>query len=156
VGRLALDGDPCLTYANIGVYDTALFANFPRTKLKLLPLFRDWIGRGLASGERYDGPWANVGTPDDLASLDAAIRQRAQSPDDRTMTLTAARFFRPSRFDVIRAAHVAPAIDTLIADARATVERVAADPRPATWNTVVEPLTETLDRIDARGAPCGT
>ncbi len=52
------------------------------------------------------------------------------------------------RFDIVRAAHVAPAIDTLIADARATVESVAADPRPATWNTVVEPLTETLDRID--------
>ena len=79
VGRLALDGDPRLTYANIGVYDTALFRELPRgTKLKLLPLFRDWIGRGLASGERYDGPWANVGTPDDLASLDAAIRQRAR------------------------------------------------------------------------------
>ncbi len=79
VGRLALDGDPRLTYANIGVYDTALFRELPRgTKLKLLPLFRDWIGRGLASGERYDGPWANVGTPGDLASLDAAIRQRAR------------------------------------------------------------------------------
>ena len=77
--RLALDGDRRLTYANIGVYDTALFGELPRgTKLKLLPLFRDWIGRGLASGERYDGPWANVGTPGDLASLDAAIRQRAR------------------------------------------------------------------------------
>jgi len=79
VGHLALDGNPRLTYANIGVYDTALFRELPSgTKLKLLPLFRDWIGRGLASGERYDGPWANVGTPDDLASLDAAIRQRAR------------------------------------------------------------------------------
>jgi MurNAc alpha-1-phosphate uridylyltransferase len=76
VARVALDGDARLTYANIGVYDTALFGELPRgTKLKLLPLLRDWIGRGLASGERYDGRWANVGTPGDLASLDAVLRQ---------------------------------------------------------------------------------
>jgi MurNAc alpha-1-phosphate uridylyltransferase len=76
VARVALDGDARLTYANIGVYDTALFGELPRgTKLKLLPLLRDWIARGLASGERYDGPWANVGTPGDLASLDAVLRQ---------------------------------------------------------------------------------
>jgi N-acetyl-alpha-D-muramate 1-phosphate uridylyltransferase len=77
-GTLALEGGSRLTYANIGLYDTALFGELPRwTKLKLLPLFRDWIGRGLASGERYDGPWANVGTPDDLAALDATLRQQA-------------------------------------------------------------------------------
>jgi MurNAc alpha-1-phosphate uridylyltransferase len=77
-GRLALDGEKRLTYGNIGLYDTALFAELPRwTRLELLPLFRDWIGRGIASGERYDGPWANVGTPGDLAALDAALRQRA-------------------------------------------------------------------------------
>jgi MurNAc alpha-1-phosphate uridylyltransferase len=76
--RLALDGAPRLTYGNIGVYDTALFRELPRfTKLKLLPLFRDWIGRGLGSGELYEGPWTNVGTPDDLAGLDASLRQRA-------------------------------------------------------------------------------
>jgi MurNAc alpha-1-phosphate uridylyltransferase len=74
--RLALDGGTRLTFGNIAVYDTALFAELPRrTKLKMLPLYRDWIGRGLASGERYDGPWANVGTPSDLADLDAALRE---------------------------------------------------------------------------------
>ena len=73
--RLALDVNPRLTFGNIGLYDTALFRELPRgTKLQLLPLFRDWIGRGLGSGERYDGPWANVGTPDDLARLDADLR----------------------------------------------------------------------------------
>ena len=76
--RIAPDGDARLTYANIGLYDTALFRELPRwTRLKLLPLLRDWIGRGLVSGERYDGAWANVGTPGDLASLDASLRQRA-------------------------------------------------------------------------------
>jgi N-acetyl-alpha-D-muramate 1-phosphate uridylyltransferase len=77
-GRIALDGRPRRTFANIGVYDTALFRELPRgEKLKLLPFFRDWIGRGLVSGELFEGPWANVGTPDDLARLDAALRGSA-------------------------------------------------------------------------------
>jgi MurNAc alpha-1-phosphate uridylyltransferase len=70
--RLRLEGDARLTFGNIGVYDTALFRELPRgVKLKMLPLYRDWIGRGLVTGERYDGPWANVGTPDDLVALQA-------------------------------------------------------------------------------------
>jgi MurNAc alpha-1-phosphate uridylyltransferase len=78
--RLALDGAPRLTFASIGLYDTALFRELPRgVKLKLTPLFRDWIGRGLASGECYSGPWANVGTADDLARLDAALRLQSRS-----------------------------------------------------------------------------
>ena len=73
-GRLRLDGAPRLTFGNIGVYDTALFRELPRgVKLKMLPLYQDWIGRGLVTGERYDGPWANVGTPADLAALDAIL-----------------------------------------------------------------------------------
>ncbi len=67
-------GPTMLTFGNIGVYDTALLRELPRgVRLKLLPLYHDWIARGLVSGERYDGPWANVGTPADLAALDAAL-----------------------------------------------------------------------------------
>ena len=51
------------------------------------------------------------------------------------------------RFDAIRAAHVTPAVDALVAQARAAVERVATDPRPATWESVVEPVTETFDHL---------
>jgi MurNAc alpha-1-phosphate uridylyltransferase len=77
-GKLSLDGAAKLTFGNIGLYDTALFGELPRgVKLKMLPLYRDWIARGLASGERFDGPWANVGTPGDLARLDAALRASA-------------------------------------------------------------------------------
>jgi MurNAc alpha-1-phosphate uridylyltransferase len=65
-----------LTFGNIGIYDMALFAGLPRgVKLRMLPLYRKWIARGIVSGERYDGPWANVGTPADLAELDAALRK---------------------------------------------------------------------------------
>jgi N-acetyl-alpha-D-muramate 1-phosphate uridylyltransferase len=74
-GRLALDGMPRMTFGNIALYDRALFDELPRgRKLKMLPLYQRWIGAGIASGERYDGPWANVGTPADLRALDAALR----------------------------------------------------------------------------------
>jgi MurNAc alpha-1-phosphate uridylyltransferase len=72
--RIELDGVGKLTFGNIGLYDTALFRELPRgVKLKLLPLYRDWIARGWVSGERFDGPWANVGTPSDLESLDRRL-----------------------------------------------------------------------------------
>ena len=82
-GDFALEGDNVsladaarLTFGNIGIYDMALFAGLPRgVKLRMLPLYRTWIARGIVSGERYDGPWANVGTPADLAELDAALRK---------------------------------------------------------------------------------
>jgi molybdopterin-guanine dinucleotide biosynthesis protein A len=73
-----VDGPPPLTFGNIGVYDSALFAELPRgTRLKLLPLLLQWIAAGVVVGERFDGPWANVGTPDELARLDAALTDPA-------------------------------------------------------------------------------
>ncbi|MDQ2963693.1 MAG: nucleotidyltransferase family protein [Pseudomonadota bacterium] len=75
-GRLALDGASRLTFGNVALYRTALFRELPRwEKLKILPLFRDWIGRGWASGELYTGFWANVGTPDELAQLDRHLHR---------------------------------------------------------------------------------
>jgi MurNAc alpha-1-phosphate uridylyltransferase len=73
-GRLALEGATRCTFANIALYRTSLFRELPRgEKLKMLPLYRDWIGRSWVSGELYGGVWANVGTPADLAQLDAAL-----------------------------------------------------------------------------------
>jgi len=75
--RILREGTHKLTFGNIGVYDTALFRELPRGfKLKLLPLYHEWIGRGLVSGERYDGPWVNVGTPAELAALDSQLAAR--------------------------------------------------------------------------------
>ncbi|MCC7328235.1 MAG: M3 family metallopeptidase [Burkholderiales bacterium] len=52
------------------------------------------------------------------------------------------------RFDAIRPEHVTPAIDALLADARATVEHVATADGAPTWDTLVEPLEESLDHLD--------
>ena len=76
-GMLELEGDDRLVYGNIGLHDTALFAKLPRlARLRMLPLWQDWIRRRRVSGELFAGPWANVGTPADLAALDAMLRDR--------------------------------------------------------------------------------
>jgi N-acetyl-alpha-D-muramate 1-phosphate uridylyltransferase len=77
-GLLSLERQPRLTYASIGLYDTDLFRELPRrTKLKLLPYLQRWIADGRVSGETFAGAWANVGTPNDLALLDATLRHPA-------------------------------------------------------------------------------
>ena len=76
--RVLPHGRNALTYGNIGLYDTALFDELPRgAKLKLLPLLLDCIHRRRATGEYYSGPWANLGTPDDLARLKTALARPA-------------------------------------------------------------------------------
>lgn len=80
-GKVESTGEPRFTYGNIGVYDTALFGELPRgVKLKLLPLYRQWIAAGIVSGELHTGRWANVGTPDELTRLDTFLQSRAAPP----------------------------------------------------------------------------
>lgn len=62
-----------LTFANIGVYRAALLADQPEQTFKLLPMYQRAMRLGRLSGERYDGAWWNIGTPQQLARLDAAL-----------------------------------------------------------------------------------
>jgi oligopeptidase A len=52
------------------------------------------------------------------------------------------------RFGEIAPEHVGPAIDALLADARATIEHVAAHGATPTWESFVEPLAAAQDRLD--------
>jgi len=84
-GHVALAGDALLTFAGIGVYRPALFddwrtvigdapgsdANPPR--FRLAPLLRAAMARGAVTGEHHRGRWTDVGTPQRLAELDAAL-----------------------------------------------------------------------------------
>jgi oligopeptidase A len=50
-------------------------------------------------------------------------------------------------FDAIKPEHIAPAVDALLAQARAAVARATAADRPATWDAVVEPLDDATERL---------
>jgi N-acetyl-alpha-D-muramate 1-phosphate uridylyltransferase len=74
-GALSLDGEPRLTFGNIGLYDTRMFRGLAAgTCRALTPYYRETIAAGRASGELYEGRWENVGTPKQLQELDAALR----------------------------------------------------------------------------------
>jgi MurNAc alpha-1-phosphate uridylyltransferase len=73
-GRVGLDGSPRWTWTGIGIFGSDLLREIPfGQKIPLLPFFIDWIGRGVVSGELYDGVWDNLGTPDQLHRLDARL-----------------------------------------------------------------------------------
>ncbi|MEC5399336.1 nucleotidyltransferase family protein [Uliginosibacterium sp. H1] len=64
-----------LTFSGLGVYDPRLFDGITRgEKAKLAPLLFAARDAGRLGGERYDGRWVDVGTPQRLAELDAALR----------------------------------------------------------------------------------
>jgi MurNAc alpha-1-phosphate uridylyltransferase len=72
-GRVARAA-PRLTYGNIGVFHPAIFRGIaPGTCLRLFPWAYRFVDEGRVSGERYAGPWDNVGTPEQLAALDRRL-----------------------------------------------------------------------------------
>ncbi len=73
MGRLTQDGETH-TYANIGVFRPEFFAGCKAGRFALAPLMHEWIAKGRVSGELYQGRWHNVGTPEQLAGLNALLR----------------------------------------------------------------------------------
>jgi MurNAc alpha-1-phosphate uridylyltransferase len=62
-----------LTFSGIGLYHRDLFQNLEiGTPAKLAPLLRDVMAQNKVSGEKYMGPWHDVGTPQRLQELNAA------------------------------------------------------------------------------------
>ena len=70
-GRGSLAGT--LTFSGIAVYHPGFFAGFGRGKRPLKPLLDAAIADHRLSGERYDGVWSDVGTPERLATLEAQV-----------------------------------------------------------------------------------
>ena len=56
-------------------------------------------------------------------------------------------FSQLPRFASVRAEHVAPAMDELIAGGRATIERLAALDVAPTWENFVEPLDDANEKL---------
>jgi MurNAc alpha-1-phosphate uridylyltransferase len=65
-----------LTFAGIACYRPELFADVtPGQKAKLAPLLIAAMARGQVTGEHHRGHWMDVGTPERLRTLDAALRR---------------------------------------------------------------------------------
>lgn len=74
-GRVRRQG-ALLNYGNIAVFHPALFAQQPqRQAWKLFPWLYGFIDAGRVSGEMFSGAWHNIGTPEQLAALDAQMLQ---------------------------------------------------------------------------------
>ncbi len=84
-GDFSLDSDRVVyanseqtfTYAGIGVFSPSFFSGVtPGTIMKLRPLLDAAIAAGTLTGERHDGRWVDVGTPQRLAELDLELRDQ--------------------------------------------------------------------------------
>jgi MurNAc alpha-1-phosphate uridylyltransferase len=70
-GRLKEDGvGEKLTFSSIAVYRPELVAAETETYFKLLPLYQRAMRDKKLSGERFDGFWMNIGTPEQLREVE--------------------------------------------------------------------------------------
>jgi len=78
-GRIVNTPGERLTYAGIGVYSPELFCHLdPNTPARLAPLLHEAVARGLVDGEKHEGLWVDVGTPERLYDLDRMLMNHAQ------------------------------------------------------------------------------
>jgi MurNAc alpha-1-phosphate uridylyltransferase len=85
-GTLRGEGAAKLTYSGIGVYEPRILHGWREVigaapgvervppRFKLAPLLFAAMARGEIHGERHDGRWTDVGTPQRLEELDTALR----------------------------------------------------------------------------------
>jgi MurNAc alpha-1-phosphate uridylyltransferase len=70
-----------LTYSGLAVLDPALFDGCAAGTFPLKPLLDRALAARRLSGQLHEGTWSDVGTPERLAALDAALRLgRARHP----------------------------------------------------------------------------
>jgi N-acetyl-alpha-D-muramate 1-phosphate uridylyltransferase len=58
-----------LTFSGIGVYHPKLLEGTPNSAFRLAPVLREAMAFGQVTGQRFDGVWHDVGTPERLAQL---------------------------------------------------------------------------------------
>ncbi len=70
-GKAALSDRPAYTFSGIALYRPALFDGTAPGRFPLAPLLFDAARRGLLEASVHKGLWADVGTPERLAALNA-------------------------------------------------------------------------------------
>ena len=69
-GRVVDAGGERLTYSGIGLFDPALLAEAASGRFPLRPWLQRALDAGRLTGQRHDGYWLDVGTPERLADLE--------------------------------------------------------------------------------------
>jgi N-acetyl-alpha-D-muramate 1-phosphate uridylyltransferase len=67
--KLHTCGPSKLTFSGIGVYHPKLLNGTPNGAFRLAPVLREAMAFGQITGQRFDGAWHDVGTPERLAEL---------------------------------------------------------------------------------------
>lgn len=75
-GRALNDGTQRLTFSGLSILRPELFLSCEDGRFPLAPLLRQAAACDELSGERYDGRWSDVGTPERLAQLEAALQAK--------------------------------------------------------------------------------
>jgi len=71
---LVTDGEgERFTFSGVGVYHPKLFDGCEPGAFRLAPLLYKYADKGLVGGQFHDGRWVDVGTPQRLKALDAAL-----------------------------------------------------------------------------------
>ncbi len=74
-GKLLIDAVALSTFSGIGVYDPVLFTGMDSGVYKLGILLRQAIAEGQVTGQKYEGFWMDIGTPERLAELTNIYKQ---------------------------------------------------------------------------------
>ncbi len=69
-GLLVSSSPERFTFSGIGLYRPELFNNLAKGSRKLGPLLRQTIASGRVSGQKMEGFWMDIGTPERLKELD--------------------------------------------------------------------------------------
>ena len=72
-GEVRLEGARRYTFSGIASYDPRLFRALSPGRRALKPVLLEAMHAGLVTGEIHAGRWVDVGTPERLAALDAAL-----------------------------------------------------------------------------------
>jgi len=73
-GRIVASGAMRLTYSGVALLRPELFAGATPGRFPLLPWLVRAMEGGKLGGQRHDGLWHDIGTPERLAQLDATLR----------------------------------------------------------------------------------